>query len=102
MLHTAYKVSTTRNAYGDYVVSTQTALACHFREINEQVTTENNEVIQSDAQAWFEPDSGVDRKDILKINGLHYRVERVIKARRLRSSVVQFIKCDLLKYGPIS
>lgn len=102
MNHIAYKVAYTRNAYGDYTATTSTALQCHFREINEQTTTENSEYIQSDAMAWFEPDSGVDRKDILKIEGMHYRVERVIKARKLRSTNVEFIKCDLLKYGPIS
>lgn len=102
MLHTAYKVTTTRNAYGDFLPSGETALKCHFRYITEQVTETNSETIQSDAMAWFEPDSGVDRKDILKFDGEHFRVERVIKARRLRSPEVQFIKVELLKYGVIS
>lgn len=102
MFQTAYKVTTTRNAYGDYVASGEVALKCHFRYITEQVTDSDNETIQSDAMAWFEPDSGVDRKDILKIDGEHFRVERVIKARKLRDPNVQFIKVELLKYGVIS
>ena len=102
MLHTAYKVTTTRNAYGDYIPSGEVALSCHFRYINEQVTSTNDETIQSDAMAWFEPDSGVDRKDIIKFEGEHFRVERVIKARRLRETAVQFIKVELLKQGIIS
>jgi hypothetical protein len=52
--------------------------------------------------AWFEPDSGIDRKDIIKFEDEFFRVERVIKARKLRSSEVQFIKVELLKYGVIS
>lgn len=102
MLHTAYKVSYTRNAYGDYVTSTETTLKCHFREINQQVTDNNDETIQSDAMAWFEPDAGIDRKSIVRIQGMYYRVERIIKARKLHNSNVQFLKCELLKYGVIS
>ncbi len=102
MLHTAYKLTTSRNAYGDFIRSAETALKCHFRYITEQVTATNNETIQSDAMAWFEPDSGVERKDIIKFDDEYFRVERVTKARRLRNPRVLFIKCDLLKYGVIS
>ena len=102
MLHTAYKVTTTRNAYGDFLPSGETALKCHFRYITEQVTSNNNEQIQSDAMAWFEPDSGINRKDIIKFEGEHFRVERITKARRLRNTPVLFLKVDLLKYGVIS
>lgn len=102
MLHTAYKVTTTRNAYGDYAASGETALICHFRYINDIQTGDNNEVIQSDAMAWFEPDSGIAYKDIIKFDGEHYMVERVTEARKLRSPEVQFIKCELTRYGVIS
>ena len=102
MNHTAYKVTTTRNAYGDFLPSGETALKCHFRYITEQVTSTSNEQIQSDAMAWFEPDSGIEKEDIIKFEGEHFRVERVIKARRLRDPSVQFIKVELLKYGVIS
>lgn len=101
MLHTAYKATTTRNAYGDYISTGETAHACHFREIT-NIITEANEVIQSDAMAWFEPDSGIDKSDIIKINGTHYRVEKITKARRLHNPNVLFIKAELLKYGVIS
>lgn len=101
MLHTAYKVTVTRNAYGDYLSSGTTALSCHFRYITE-VVTENNQQIQSDAQGWFEAGSGVEKGDIIKFEGEHYRVERVTQARRLRETTVQFIKTELLKYGTIS
>lgn len=101
MLHTAYKVTTTRDAYGSFVASTTTILKCHVRYIINQIS-DNNEVIQSDLMVWFEPDSGVVLKDIVKIDGEHYRIERITKARRLRDTTVQFLKCDLLKYGVIS
>lgn len=101
MLHIAYKVVMTSNAYGDKIAGGETALKCHFREITSEVT-QNNEQIDSDAMAWFEPDSGIEKGDVVKFEGTHYRVERVTKARRLRSKAVLFIKVELLKYGKIS
>lgn len=102
MLHTAYKVTSTRNAYGDFIPAGETALKCHVRIITDAVTDGVNEEINSDAMMWFEPDSGVVKQDIIKYNGTHYRVERVTEARRLRDPNTQFLKCDLLKYGVIS
>jgi len=101
MFQTAYKLAYTRNAYGDFITSSTTELACHFRLITQQVS-ETNEQVNSDAMAWFEPDSGVKRKDIIRFDGELYRVERVTEARRLRQTQVQFIKTELLKYGNIS
>jgi len=47
-------------------------------------------------------DSGIDKEDILRIDGEYFRVERVTKARRLRNPEVLFIKVTLLRYGVIS
>lgn len=108
MLHTAYKVTTTRNAYGDFTASGETALKCHFRYVSRQLTGISNEQAttsggsDADAIAWFEPDSGIDREDIIKFEGEHFRVETIIKARRLRQPEVLFIKAELLRYGTIS
>lgn len=102
MLHTAQKIAYTRNAYGDYVATTSTPIKCHFRFVNENISTNSNETVQSDAMAWFESDSGIVRESIVLIDGDHYRVEKVIKARKLRNPTVQFIKCYLLHYGVIS
>ena len=102
MFHTAYKVTSSRNAYGDYTASGETSLKCHFRVINTLVTSTDNEQVQSDAMAWFEPDSGVVKGDIIKFEGTHYRVERLTEARRLRNPSILFIKTELLKYGVIS
>ncbi len=101
MNHTAYKVASTRNAYGDYVAGAETTLKCHWRSITTLVP-EQPEQVQSDAMAWFEPDSGVVRGDIIKFEGTHWKVEKVTEARKLRQTAVQFIKCELLKYGAIS
>lgn len=102
MKHTVYKVTTTRDAYGSYTATGSEALVCHFRYITSRVTGVGNEVTQSDAMAWFEAESGVEKGDIIKFGNEHYRVERVTQARRLRDTTVQFLKTDLVKYGVIS
>jgi len=102
MNHTAYKVTTTRNAYGDFTASGETALKCHVRIITFHNSTNADETTDSDALMWFEPDSGVVKQDIIKFEGTHYRVDRVVEARRLRSPAVQFLKVELMKYGVIS
>ncbi len=102
MLHTAYKVNYTRNEYGDYIATSSTEIKCHFRYINEVITNTTNEMIQSDAMAWFEPDSGLGINDLVLVDGNHYRIEKLIKARKLRNSDVQFLKASLSRYGVIS
>ncbi len=101
MNFTAYKVTSSRNAYGDFVATGETALKCHWRDITSLIS-DNNEQIDSDAMAWFEPDSGVDKNDLIKFQGTHYKVERVIKAHTLRDTETRFIKVELVKYGAIS
>lgn len=102
MNQVAYLQTVSRNAYGDFSTDDETSLSCHFREINETVILGQNEQTQSDAMAWFNPNSGVDKGSIIKITDEFYRVERVIKARTLHSSAIQFIKCYLIKHGAIS
>lgn len=102
MLHTAFKVNYTRNAYGDYTATGSVAMKCHFRYINEVLTNNPNEVIQSDAMAWFEPDANVGINDIILIDGNHYRIEKMIRARKLRSTTIIFKKAYLALYGVIS
>lgn len=102
MLHQAYKVNYTRNAYGDYTATGSQAIKCHFRYINEIITSNTDEQIQSDAIAWFEPDANIEINDLVLVDGDHYRVEKLIRARKLRSTTVQFKKAYLAKYGIIS
>lgn len=101
MHQTATKVTSTRNAYGDYVAGARTDLVCHFRYIT-NLDISDNESIQSDAMAWFEPDSGVVKGDILIIDGEGFIVEKLTKARRLRNPVVLFLKTELKRYAVIS
>lgn len=103
MPYTAYKVTSSRNAYGDLVASGETAIKCNWRKINRQVVGNNNETYQSDAMGWFEQDSGVQKGDIIKFDGEHYRVEKRVEAtKRLRGGITEFIKTEMSLYGVIS
>lgn len=102
MHQTVYKVTHTRNEYGDYVASGETKLKCRFWEVNQIQITGNNEAIQSDAIMWLEPDIAVEEGDIFKFEGNHYRVEEVRKTKPLRRTALDFIKCRMTKYGAIS
>ena len=102
MLQTCYKLTTSQNSYGDYTSTSETAIDCHFRYINQQIFDSNNQVIQSDAMLWTDIDSGIALKSIIKYEGEHYIVEKVTKARRLRETEVQFLKFELKRYGVIS
>ncbi len=102
MFHTAHKVSYTSNAYGDRIAGATTALKCHVRIITMLSTSTANQQIECDALMWFEPDSAVVKDTIIKFEGEHYRVERLTQARKLRNPEVQFIKCEMMKYGLIS
>lgn len=102
MLHTITKLTTVRDFYGDYQTASTEDLKCHFRDIADLSTTTNNEQVQADATCWLESDASVAVGTLLAFGGTTYRIERITRARRLRSSEVQFLKCDLLIYGAIS
>jgi hypothetical protein len=102
MRQTANKVTTTRNAYGDYVAGAKTILPCHFRYITNIDRASNSEAINSDAMAWFEADSNVVKGNVFIIDDEGFIVDKVIKARRLRDPTVLFLKTELSKYGVIS
>lgn len=103
MRQTAYKITATRNAYGDFVAGARTSLVCHFRYITQLNTdTYGSDAVKGDAMAWFEPDSGIVKKDILIIDSEGWLVSKVVKARRLRNPDVQFLKVTLVRYAVIS
>lgn len=102
MLHKAYKINYSRSGYGDYIATSSTAINCHFRYINDVISNNPNEQIQSDAMAWFHPDADISLSDIILVDGNHYRIEKLIRARKLRSTAIQFKKAYLQLYGIIS
>lgn len=101
MTQTIVKVSASYNRFGDLDFDNtgqNEYLIGKFRYITQlQITTQNREQVTADAMAWFNPDSGVVRGDVLHYDGEYFRVEKVVKARDLDSEAVHFIKCYLVK-----
>ena len=95
LVQTCYIVTTTRNTYGDYVLSSTTQEACRFRYITTTRRESHNEVDDSDAMIWLIPSTVARVRSIIKFEDVYYQVERINKARKLGSDTVEFVKCDL-------
>ena len=87
-------VEATIDVYGDQVSSgEQISVMCRFRNITELDKTSNMEGISTaDAIVWFEPDVSIKEGSIIKVDGEYWRIDRLIKARRMSSSTILFYK----------
>jgi hypothetical protein len=105
LTQTAYKVSTSRNQYGDSVWgATGSAIPCLYRDISTLgQSSGNREEVTLDGLFWLDNDQTVNKADIYKIGTEYIRIERVVEARdRLRGNAVAFIKCEVTKQRQIS
>jgi len=93
-------VEATIDKYGDQVASDETSVSCRFRYITQIDRTTNIEGVGTgnDAIIWFEPDVDVQEGSIINAEGAYWRVERLIRARRLSDSTVLFLKAFVNKY----
>ena len=86
-------VQATINVYGDQISSGETNVMCRFRNITELDKTSNAEgVATADAIVWFEPSVSIEEGSIIKVDGKYWRIDRLIKARRMSSSAILFYK----------
>lgn len=88
------------NKYGDQELSSYNSELCRFREINGLDKANNREDIKSDAMLWLEPTSLIAEGDIVKCEGNFYRVQDIIKARKMDGNI-QFVKCLLERHSAI-
>jgi hypothetical protein len=102
MTQTCQIFSTTVNKFGDFVEGGSVNMPCKFRYINALDRQANREGFQSDAMAWFKVDSDIREGTIFRVDGAKFRVERVVKARRLANSTVLFLKAYLERYHDIA
>ena len=105
LTQTAYKVSTTRNQYGDSVWgATGSAIPCLYRDISTLgQSSGNREEVTIDGLLWLDNDQTVNKADIYLIDGEYYRIERIVEARdRLSTNSVAFYKCEVTKQRQIS
>lgn len=95
LVQTCEKVIPTRSRYGDYILNTVATLSCRFRFIVTERRASHQEVQNADAMVWFAPDTSIAIGDLLRFDGQYYQVERLNKARKLGSTQVEFLKCDV-------
>lgn len=88
------------NIYGDEIPTGEgTEVSCRFRYITDLDRASNMEGINTaDAIVWFEPNVSIAEGDIIKIDGEYWRINRLIKARRMSSSDVLFYKTLVKKH----
>jgi len=95
MVMDAQIVTVTRDEWSDYTEDTSTSIKCHFRQIDTTRRMTHSVENDADAMIWFAADANVEKDTIIRFDDVDYQVERIVKARRLGESTVQFLKCDL-------
>lgn len=94
-VQTCYIITMVRNEYGDYVKSSSVEEGCRFREISVLRRVSHGDVSDSDALIHLALDSSVTKDKFILFDGVYYQIERIVNARILGESEVQFIKCEL-------
>lgn len=95
-VQTCRKITPVRNAFGDYLYNGDyETINCRFRYSMGVQRGTNQEVVDTDAMVWFEPNEDISKGDILYYDGQYFQIEKIMYARRLGSEVVEFKKCNL-------
>lgn len=93
-------VTFTRDRHGDQIPQSETAIKCKFRYITEIDKQVNREGVESfDAIIWLSPDTNINEGDIVFVDGSYWRINRIVKARRLANATVLFLKCLVKKHS---
>jgi hypothetical protein len=98
LLQSCTKISTTTNEYGDIVYSGSgnAVISCRFRHITDlELGEQNRDTENADAMLWTAADSGLDIGSVILFESEYWRVKDLIKARKLHSSDVNFLKMTL-------
>lgn len=92
-------VVTSKDKYGDQKQTSETSISCRFRYITEVESNVNRESADAfDAIMWFSPDTAVVEGSILKIEDKYWRVNRLVRARRLVDTDIQFLKAFVKRH----
>lgn len=101
LTQTCVIVTHTLNAYGERVQDSTRSADCRFRWITELNHVTNREDIRSDAMLWLKSDEEVEEGTIVEVDNALFRIQTIIKARRLQGDTVYFKKCLLEKQTDI-
>ena len=89
----------TQDKHGDQDLSNAVDVKCKFRYITElDKTTVGEGLTASDAIIWFDPDVAVSEGSIILVDEGYWRVNRLIKARKMSSETVEFLKAFVVKH----
>lgn len=90
-------VETSTDRYGDQELVGQLSVPCRFRYITEVDKMTLAEAEASDAMVWVEPDAPIQSASILFIDEVYWRIDRMIKARKM-DDTVEFLKVYLSRH----
>lgn len=88
------KITYAHNKYGDLIKTGAVSYPCRFRYITLLDRNTNREALNSNAQIWFEASAPISEGDIGEVDGHVWQIDRLIKARKM-SSTVQFLKAEV-------
>lgn len=93
LTQTGNLITTTKDAHGDQIQSASTPILCRFRYVTGIDKGENREALAGiDAIIWLKSDSGAVEGTIIQVDGKYWRIDRLIKARKLSGDTVEFLK----------
>ena len=94
-----FDVPVTVDSHGDQIEGSPVAMKCKFRYVTGTEKGVNKEaLIGIDAIIWRDADASIQEGSIMKIDDKFWRVERLVKARKLSGDTVEFLKAYVQKY----
>lgn len=93
-------ITTQTDGYGDQVPIIGETILCRFRYITELDRRGHAEMVDTtnDAIIWFESTAPVLEGTIVLVDESYWRITRLVKARRLSGSSIEFIKTFVKKH----
>lgn len=93
-------IPTTRDSHGDQIAGTPEGITCRFRYVTGVERLQNREALAGiDAIIWLRAEEEVEEGTILQVDGHYWRVDRLVKARKLSGSTVEFLKAYVQKHS---
>jgi hypothetical protein len=93
-------IQTRANAYGDQIFTSSGEYPCRFRYVTELDRNVNREGLETaDAIIWFESTAPIKEGTIVSVDGYYWRVDRLIKARKLSGNTVEFLKALVKRHS---
>jgi len=93
----AYKITTTRNEFGERIETSEAEFRCLFKQIDGYDRNNKMEFANCDSMIWAGPGDGLTEGTLVKIDDTLYLIDKVTKAKRIGSTIAQFVKCGLIR-----